>query len=785
MDEEKQSPPRDDLLRVATQPDWELRETSDQGTPPTLVGHFARFNEWTEIDSMFEGHFMERIAPKAFSKTFSENRDNIKVLFQHGHDPQIGDKVLGVPTSLEEDRKGAKYEVPLFDTSYNRDLIPGLKAGAYGASFRFKVIREDFVEEPDPSESNPKGLPERTITEAKVYEFGPVTFPAYSGATAGMRSITMDELKPAVRTTEETVPAPVVELSGKEVFLAATTANTAASTTGNVTITIPNSIRTTTSDANSTIVAEEAAPSHPPEDPERRDTQPEENGKPEGGNSVASIAEMQARRDEVRMKLNAIAEQNVGMLFDPDTQVRWDALKEDEADLTRRIAAQSERESYLRAISGEETHQDTVVEDAAARSTSSDGTGTFVTKRDGRRKLPENLFSLASYHNNVSSQEQLLTLYGDGARAAIEMFDYPHPDADKDVVNGHIEQLVGRYDSADKEIAQRVLVTGSPTYRSAFWKSMMKRPLSYDEQQALAAGELLQARALTTGDTGGVTVPIQIDPTVIMTSNGVINPYRAICRIETTTSYIWQGVTSAGMTAQYRAEGATMSDNSPALVAKPIQPERADAFVPFSWEAGQDWGSLEANLAVAIQDSKDLLESLKFSVGAGHASNEPQGVLVGAGTIVGTSGGTAIAVADIYGLVDALPPRYQAQAQILATQQTFSRIRQLATQAGPNVWADSLVPGNPPTLLGYPARKASNVGTAGAALTSSARWAIVGDWSRYVIVDRIGLSVRVIPDLFGGTAAVHYPTGQSGLVAYWRNSAGVIDSNAFRVGTIT
>ena len=37
---------------------------------------------------------------------------------------------------------------------------------------------------------NPDRLPERTITNATLYEFGPVTFPAYEGATAGMRSMT-------------------------------------------------------------------------------------------------------------------------------------------------------------------------------------------------------------------------------------------------------------------------------------------------------------------------------------------------------------------------------------------------------------------------------------------------------------------------------------------------------------------------------------------------------------------------------------------------------------------
>jgi len=182
-------PPRDDLVRALTG-ELELRDDgADSG--PKLVGHFALFDEWTEIDSVFEGHFMERIAPGAFKKTFQENQQRIRVLFQHGQDPQIGDKPLGTIDVLEEDRTGAYYEVPLLDAPYVRDsLLPGLRAGLYGASFRFSVQREEFDRHAEPSEHNPQGLPERTLKELAVREFGPVTFPAYPGATAAVRSLT-------------------------------------------------------------------------------------------------------------------------------------------------------------------------------------------------------------------------------------------------------------------------------------------------------------------------------------------------------------------------------------------------------------------------------------------------------------------------------------------------------------------------------------------------------------------------------------------------------------------
>jgi HK97 family phage prohead protease len=167
-----------------------VAEREVAGQPLTLFGHFARFNEWTEIDSIWEGRFLERVAPGAFARTLTRDRDSIKVLFQHGKDPQVGSKPLGVPAVLREDEQGAAYEVPLLDTSYNRELVPGLRAGVYGASFRFSIQRELFVQKPERSSYNPDGLPERTIQEANLFEFGPVSFPAYQGATAGVRSLT-------------------------------------------------------------------------------------------------------------------------------------------------------------------------------------------------------------------------------------------------------------------------------------------------------------------------------------------------------------------------------------------------------------------------------------------------------------------------------------------------------------------------------------------------------------------------------------------------------------------
>lgn len=180
--------PRDDLFRAQMVMRPTIREAEDGSGLGVLYGYAAITNQWTEIES-WEGHFMERLAPGAFRKTLRERGARVKVLLNHGYDPTIGDKPLGVPTVLREDDNGLYHETPLIDTSYNRDVAEMIRSGAIdGQSFRFSVVEDSWNDEPEPSPDNPKGLPERTIRSVKLYEIGPVTFPAYEATTLGIRS---------------------------------------------------------------------------------------------------------------------------------------------------------------------------------------------------------------------------------------------------------------------------------------------------------------------------------------------------------------------------------------------------------------------------------------------------------------------------------------------------------------------------------------------------------------------------------------------------------------------
>lgn len=195
--------PTENLFRGLAGEPIELRAAVDDLDASTLFGHFARFDSWNEIDSWFEGRFLERVAKGSYRKTMREQRDRMRVQFDHGYDTFVGGANLGAIEILREEDFGPYYEVALYDTDYNRDRVLPMLQGrtldgrmlgsGLGASYRFRVTKEEWVEPKKSTDVNPEKLPERTIREVTLYEFGPVVFPADPGATAGARSVSLTD----------------------------------------------------------------------------------------------------------------------------------------------------------------------------------------------------------------------------------------------------------------------------------------------------------------------------------------------------------------------------------------------------------------------------------------------------------------------------------------------------------------------------------------------------------------------------------------------------------------
>lgn len=145
----------------------------------TLEGYAAVFGEWTRIDS-YEGTFDEQIARGAFAKTIAERTPVLQ--FDHGAHPLIGSIPLGTITKLREDDHGLFVRARLADNWLVEPVRDAITDGAItGMSFRFSVVNEKRT-------TDPSGIDRRTITECKLYECGPVVWPAYSGTAVGVRA---------------------------------------------------------------------------------------------------------------------------------------------------------------------------------------------------------------------------------------------------------------------------------------------------------------------------------------------------------------------------------------------------------------------------------------------------------------------------------------------------------------------------------------------------------------------------------------------------------------------
>ena len=171
----------------ATSCEIKLRSAEDGGR--VMYGLIVPYSQWTEITSTKEGHFLERFLPRSLARTIVADRAKIRVLFQHGLDPAVHNKPIATVANLRDEPGGATYEARLFDAPYVVDnVLPGLEAGSFGTSGTFRVLKDELRQRPARSDFNPHALPEVSIVEARVREISAVTFPAYDGATASMRS---------------------------------------------------------------------------------------------------------------------------------------------------------------------------------------------------------------------------------------------------------------------------------------------------------------------------------------------------------------------------------------------------------------------------------------------------------------------------------------------------------------------------------------------------------------------------------------------------------------------
>lgn len=144
-----------------------------------IVGYAAKFG----VNSLeLDGEFIERMHPDAFG-IVAERRGRkspleTRALFNHDANYPLA-RYPGT-LRMNVDKIGLRYEFPVPDTSYGRDLASNINAGIVrGSSFSFQIAPggdEWSVED---------GRSIRTVKRvASLIDVGPVTFPAYPDADA-------------------------------------------------------------------------------------------------------------------------------------------------------------------------------------------------------------------------------------------------------------------------------------------------------------------------------------------------------------------------------------------------------------------------------------------------------------------------------------------------------------------------------------------------------------------------------------------------------------------------
>jgi HK97 family phage major capsid protein len=344
-----------------------------------------------------------------------------------------------------------------------------------------------------------------------------------------------------------------------------------------------------------------------------------------------------------------------------------------------------------------------------------------------------------------------------------------------DAVRAAGTAIIERWDDADSRIAKLCLATSSPEYLRAWAKVASGRGhmIAPEEQKALE-------RAMSLTDTaGGYLVPFQLDPTVIITANGSRNQIREAARTVVATGDVWNGVSSGAVAWSWDAEAAEVSDDAPSFGQPSIPVYKAQGFVPISIEALEDEANVTQEVARLLSFGRDVLEAAAFVAGTG--TGQPTGIvtaLAGTASVVTPTTPETFAAADIYKLDGALPARYRTGASWLANRGIYNLIRQFDTNGGAQMW-ERIGADVPPQLLGRPALEAEDMDASfDPAATGDNHLVIYGDFSNYVIADRVGMTVEFIPHLVG---ANRRPTGQRGWYAYYRVGADSVNDAAFRM----
>lgn len=456
------------------------------------------------------------------------------------------------------------------------------------------------------------------------------------------------------------------------------------------------------------------------------------------------LTEIRQRQEQVRSDLAALEH-----IDNPseDDHVRADALLQEFDELQTESEPLQERADRIAAVRS-----------AAANSSNTERTTPDVVVRSNADPFADTMAIRSGHLSDSDYRARALTAVEQVAKRGII------PDEHAEEITRKIETLSYR---SSRDLAQLLLETSSPEYRASF-NEYLANPVGMAQRAALS---------LTPSANGGYMLPTILDPSIVLTNNGTSNPIRQYATVRTITGNYWNGVTSAGVNAEWTDEHVEVGDDTPTVGPIQVQAHKAAAWIEASFEFAED-STFAAQLPGLLADAKDRLESTAFMVGDGNA--KPYGMVTRirvSGTQVSAAGSSVYTIDDAYALQQAIPARFRgpgARDVWLMSLANQNRTRKFDTSSGASNWATP-GDGTPQRFLGWPFLESTELDST---ITGGSNIAVAGDISQYVIVDRIGMSLLYEPLVKG---ANRRPVGDAGWYAFWRVGGDLVVPNAMRL----
>lgn len=292
-------------------------------------------------------------------------------------------------------------------------------------------------------------------------------------------------------------------------------------------------------------------------------------------------------------------------------------------------------------------------------------------------------------------------------------------------------------------------------------------------------GEILnrEEKALVADSTGQILIPEELEAEVRMEKpkTAVVRPLATVRTIRS-DRLRRRSLTDVSVSWGKLETGATLTESTPTPGEAYIYVEDIYALAKVGEDELMDTDvALESLLVQAFSNKIAEAEDTAFINGSGHANGEPEGILNGTTvTRVTAAQAGGITTDDVLKLIYEVPSQYRKNGVLIVNSSTELALMLLKDNDGRYLWQPSLQAGRPSTFYGYPVYNQDDIPEVPGAGTS-ADVAIFGDIkSGYMIVDRLGMTVQRLTELYAESGLV-------GFKVHYRVGGGVVWANALRI----